>query len=92
MAKVAMVSVNWRSCLSSLWWRARSNHGVWLPPGQRVRYTNWRPFERSFSNGDHHTRDIRELVFGQRGRMRSYHLTTDPNTLPPESTWYIMTN
>jgi SRSO17 transposase len=70
----------------------RSNHGVWLPPGQRVRYTNWRPFERSFSNGDHHTRDIRELVFGQRGRMRSYHLTTDPNTLPPESTWYIMTN
>jgi SRSO17 transposase len=21
----------------------RSNHGVWLPPVQRVRYTNWRP-------------------------------------------------
>src|SRR5712691_8054663 len=34
----------------------RSNHGVWLPPGQRVRYTNWRSFERIFSNGDQHTR------------------------------------
>jgi hypothetical protein len=70
----------------------RSNHGVWLPPGQRVRYTNWRPFERIFTNGDHHTRYIREIVFGQRGRIRYYHLTTDKETLPPESTWYIMTN
>ncbi len=70
----------------------RSNHGVWLPPGQRVRYTNWRPFERIFSNGEHQTRSIRELVFGQRGRIRYYHLTTDQETLPPESTWYIMTN
>jgi SRSO17 transposase len=33
-----------------------SNHGVWLPPGQRVRYTNWRPFERVFSNGKQQTR------------------------------------
>lgn len=70
----------------------RSNHGVWLPPGQRVRYTNWRPFERTFSNGKHQTRYIREIVFGQRRRIRYYHLTTDPKTLPAESTWYIMTN
>ncbi len=70
----------------------RSNHGVWLPPGQRVRYTNWRPFERVFSNGKQHTRYIREISFGRRGRIRFYHLTTDPATLPPESTWYIMTN
>jgi hypothetical protein len=32
------------------------------------------------------------MVFGQRGHIRYYHLTTDPHTLPPESTWYIMTN
>ena len=70
----------------------RSNHGVWLPPGQRVRYTNWRSFERIFSNGDQHTRFIRELIFGQRGHIRYYHLTTDKEKLPPESTWYIMTN
>ena len=47
-----------------------------------VRYTNWRPFERVFSNGKQHTRYIREIVFGQRGRIRYYHLTTDPHTLP----------
>ena len=70
----------------------RSNHGVWLPPGQRVRYTNWRPFERVFSNGESQTRYIREIVFGQRGKIRYYHLTTDQKTQPPESTWYIMTN
>jgi SRSO17 transposase len=29
----------------------RSNHGVWLPQGQRVRYNKWRKFDRSFSNG-----------------------------------------
>jgi SRSO17 transposase len=70
----------------------RSNHGVWLPPGQRVRSTNWRPFERLFSNGDSQTRFIRELIFGQRGHIRYYHLTTDKEKLPPESTWYIRTN
>ncbi len=70
----------------------RSNHGVWLPAGQRVRYTNWRPFERIFSNSEQRTRFIREIVFGKRGRIRYYQLTTDPQTLPPESTWYIMTN
>lgn len=70
----------------------RSNHGVWLAPGQRVRYTNWRPFERVFSNGEQQTRYIREIIFGQRGHIRYYHLTTDPHTLPPESTWFLMTN
>lgn len=53
---------------------------------------DFRPFERIFSNEDRQTRDIRELIFGQRGRIRYYHLTTDHQTLPAESTWYIMTN
>lgn len=70
----------------------RSNHGVWLAPGQRVRYPNWRPFERVFSNGEQQTRYIGEIIFGQRGHIRYYHLTTDPHTLPPESTWFLMTN
>ncbi len=30
----------------------RSNHGVWLPSGQRVRYNKWRKFERLFSTGE----------------------------------------
>lgn len=35
---------------------------------------------------------FREIVFGQREHIRYSHLTTDPKPLPPESTWYIMTN
>ncbi len=53
---------------------------------------DFRPFERVFSNGKQQARYIREIIFGRRGRIRFYHLTTDPATLPPESTWYIMTN
>jgi SRSO17 transposase len=70
----------------------RSNHGVWLPPGQRVRHTSWRPFERVFFNGDQQTRYIQEIIFGQRGHIRFYLLTIDPQTLPSESTCYLMTN
>lgn len=70
----------------------RSNHGVWLPPGQRVRFTRWRPFERPFSDGEQHTRCICEIISGQRRRIRFSILTTDPKTLPKEGTWYIMTN
>lgn len=70
----------------------RSNHGVWLPADQRIRYTTFRPFERIFSNGEQQTRYIREIVFGRRGRIRYYQLTTDPRTLPKESTWSILTN
>ncbi len=62
------------------------------PAAWSVRYTNWRSFERVCSHGNHQTRYIRELVFGQRGRISYSHLTTDKEKLPPESTWYIMTN
>lgn len=70
----------------------RSTHGVWLPPGQRVRFTTWRPFERIFSNGEQQTRFLCEIIYGQRRQIRFYILTTDPKTLPKDGTWYIMTN
>ena len=70
----------------------RSNHGVWLPPDQHVHMTRWRLFERVFSDGAQQTRAIREIIYGKRGRIRYYLLTTDPTTLPKEGTWYIMTN
>jgi SRSO17 transposase len=70
----------------------RSNHGAWLPAGQRVRYTTWRPFERIFCNGEQQTRYIREIVFGWRRSVRFYLITIDPHTLPKDGTWYIMTN
>ncbi|MGH2485270.1 MAG: IS701 family transposase, partial [Ktedonobacterales bacterium] len=70
----------------------RSNHGVWLGPGQRVRQTRWRPFHRVFSDGSSEQRFIRETIYGARGAVRYYQITTDPATLPRETTWDVMTN
>ncbi len=70
----------------------RRNHGVWLGPGEQMRATRWRTFDRVFSNGERETRYIREIVFGKRQTIRYYHLTTDPQTLPAESTQLLMTN
>lgn len=70
----------------------RRNHGVWLGPSERVRATRWRTFDRVFSNGERETRYIREIVFGKRHTIRYYQVTTDPQTLPAESTQLLMTN
>jgi SRSO17 transposase len=70
----------------------RSNHGVWLLPGQRIRQTRWRPFERVFTDGSSEQRFLRETIYGRRQAVRYYQITTDPATLPPETTWDLMTN
>jgi SRSO17 transposase len=70
----------------------RSNHGVWMLPGQRFRRTRWRPFARVFTDGSSEQRFIRELVFGQRRPTRYFEITTDPVHLPRETTWEAMTN
>ncbi|RCJ32588.1 transposase [Nostoc minutum NIES-26] len=69
----------------------RSNHGVWLPQGQQVRYNRWRPYNRIFSDGQQEKRYIREIVFGKRRQVQYWQVTTDPETLPSNSTWFIMT-
>jgi len=70
----------------------RSNHGVWMFPGQRIRQTQWRPFERVFTDGSSEQRYIRETIYGKRTTVRYFQITTDPATLPHETTWDIMTN
>jgi SRSO17 transposase len=70
----------------------RSNHGVWMLPGQRLRRTRWRPFDRLFADGTSEPRFIRETIFGTRQPVRYFEITTDPETLPPETTWDLMTN
>ena len=69
----------------------RSNHGVWMPSGQRVRYNKWQDFERVFSTGKTEKRYIREIVFGKRREIRYWQVTNNKETLPENSTWYIMT-
>jgi SRSO17 transposase len=69
----------------------RSNHGVWLPALQRVRQNKWRKFNRIFSDNTQEKRFIREIIFGKKGYRRYWEVTTDPEKLPPNSTWYVMT-
>ena len=70
----------------------RSNHGVWMLPGQRIRQTRWRPFDRVFTDGSTEQRFVCETIYGTRHSVRYFQLTTDPATLPPETTWDLMTN
>lgn len=48
----------------------RQNHALWLPPGQRVRVTRWRTWERVFTDGSTETRYIREVIYGVRRKIR----------------------
>lgn len=70
----------------------RDNHAVWRSTGTRQRQTRWRPFERVFSDGSQQTRYISETVFGKRAVVRYFWLTTDPATLPKDTTYLVMTN
>ena len=51
----------------------RSDYGVWLPQGQRVRQNRWRGFERIFSNGKQENRYIRKIIFGKRRAIQYYY-------------------
>jgi SRSO17 transposase len=70
----------------------RSNHAVWLPASQSVRANKWCKFERTFSNQKSETRYIREIVYGKRRAITYWEITTDPETMPENSTSLIMTN
>jgi SRSO17 transposase len=70
----------------------RSNHGVWLPSGQGVRANKWCKFERTFSNQKSETRYLREIVYGKKKAITYWEITTDPETMPENSTSFVMTN
>lgn len=70
----------------------RCNHGVWLPASQNVRANKWCKFKRTFSNQKSEIRYIREIVYGKRRAITYWEITTDPETMPENSTSFIMTN
>lgn len=70
----------------------RSNHAVWLPANQSVRANRWSSFERTFSNQKSETRYIREIIYGKKRAITYWKITTDPETMPENSTSFIMTN
>lgn len=70
----------------------RSNHGVWMPSNQTVRANKWCKFKRIFSDQTSETRYIREIVYGKRNQITYWEITTDPETMPENSTSFVMTN
>jgi SRSO17 transposase len=68
----------------------RSNHALWLPQDQQVYQEPWQTFERTFSNGTTEIRYMAEVIYGKRRRKQYWLLTTDPVTLPDNSTSFVM--
>lgn len=64
----------------------RSNHYEKLLPRQRVQYLKWHKFQRVFSDLSTEERFIREIIFGKRGEVRYWQITTDTEQLPSNST------
>lgn len=70
----------------------RSNHGVWLSAEEKVRANKWCKFERTFSDQKSETRYIREIIYGKRNKRTYWEITTDTETMPENSTSFVMTN
>lgn len=68
----------------------RSNHALWLPQEQEVIQEPWQEFKRTFSKGTSETRYMAEVIYGQRHHKQYWLLTTDPDTLPANSTSFVM--
>lgn len=70
----------------------RNNHGVYLSADQTVRANKWSEFQRKFSDESSFTRYVREIIFGKRRQRTYWEITTCPQTLPENSTSFVMTN
>jgi SRSO17 transposase len=68
----------------------RSNHGGWLPQEEEVYQEPRHCFERTFSNGTRERRYMAEVIYGKRRRKQYWLLTTDPQTLPDNSTSFLL--
>jgi SRSO17 transposase len=71
----------------------RSNHGVLMPAGAKVRYTRWHAYDQPLEKHPTQRRYIREIIFGQRRKVRYYQITKGSTDNPDKvDSWYIMTN
>jgi len=55
----------------------RSNHGVLVGPGQRVRYNRWRAYDQAQVGHPTERRHIREIIFGARRKTRYCQITKE---------------
>jgi SRSO17 transposase len=64
---------------------------VRLPADQRVRTNKWGKFKRIFADESREVRYIREIIYGKNRVLRYWKITTYIETIPENSTWYVMT-
>ena len=57
----------------------RSNHGVWLGAGEKVRQNIWLAYEQKLSRLCSESRYIREIIFGKRRVVHYYQITSCVN-------------
>jgi SRSO17 transposase len=71
----------------------RSNHGVLLPKGQRVRYHRWHSYAQPLAEHPTQRRYSREIIFGTRRSVRFYQITKGSTDEPDKAdSWFIMTH
>src|SRR5258706_3459729 len=90
--RVAPSSAPCTGWVCSTWWRCAPITASGCCPGSASARPVGAPFVRVFTDGSTEQRFLRETVYGTRRSVRYYQITTDPLTLPPESTWDLMTN
>lgn len=59
---------------------------------QEITYGEWQVFERIFTNGTDETRYIQQITETQQQAVSYWRITTNPDTLPKNQTWYVKTN
>ena len=68
----------------------RSDHGVWLKEGEKVRANQWRKFDHVTWEGKKETRYIREIIYGKKREVQYWEITMDKDKATPQSTWFVM--
>jgi len=69
----------------------RSNHGVWLPKGAKIRANKWRRFEHVRWDGKQEERYIREIIYGKIGEIRYWEIKTKEEKEEEKEGWNVMT-
>ena len=69
----------------------RSNHREFSSPSQEAKYDVWQ-FERKFSDGKLEKRYIQQINESESRLITYWRITTDPNNLPKNQTWYVKTD
>ncbi|WP_218651817.1 hypothetical protein [Nostoc sp. C052] len=61
-------------------------------PEQEAKYSVWQEFERKFSDGKSEKRYIQQINESESRLITYWRITTDPNNLPKNQTWYVKTD